>query len=63
VHLEVISDEEDEDDGFLVDPDPVDQEDEDGLQQHFVQAARNAQLNSEEREFTRWTEQVNRGGQ
>jgi hypothetical protein len=60
VHLETISDGEDEDDGYLVDPDVMQDEDE-GLQEKFVQAARNAHLN-EDREFERWAKEVNRGG-
>jgi GPN-loop GTPase len=63
VHLETISDGEDEDDGYLVDPDPVDDEDdEEGLQKKFAQAARNAQMNAEDRDFERWANEINRGG-
>jgi len=64
VHLETISDGEDEgdeDDGFLVDPDPVDDEDE-TLQEKFVQAARNAQISAEDAGFDKWAREVNRGG-
>ena len=61
MNLETISDGEDEDSGYLVDPDPIDDEDE-SLQEKFVQAARNAQLNAEDQEFERWAKQVNRGG-
>jgi len=61
VNLETISDGEDEDSGYLVDPDPIEDEDE-GLQEKFVQAARNAQLNAEDKEFERWAKEVNRGG-
>jgi GPN-loop GTPase len=63
VHAETISDAEDgdEDDGFLVDPDPVDDEDE-TLQERFVQAARNAHISAEDDEFDRWTREINRGG-
>jgi len=61
VHLDTISDGEDEDDGYLVDPDPMDDEDE-TLHEKFAQAARNAQINAEDQEFARWTNQINRGG-
>jgi hypothetical protein len=44
-----------------VDPDAI-EDDDDGLQSKFEQAARNAQLNAEEEEFNRWTKQVNKGG-
>jgi GPN-loop GTPase len=62
VHLETISDgeDDDEDDGFLVDPDRVDDEGE-TLQEKFV-AARNAQVSAEDAEFDRWATEVNRGG-
>jgi hypothetical protein len=39
----------------------MDDEDE-GLQEKFVQAARNAQMNAEDEEFAQWMNQVNRGG-
>lgn len=61
VHLETISDGEDEDDGYLVDPDAVD-DGEEGLQDKFRQAARNAQLNMEDQDFERWMQLANRGG-
>lgn len=56
-----MSDGEDEDDGFIVDPDPMDDDDE-GLQEKFAQAARNAQINAEDEEFNRWANQINKGG-
>ena len=59
--IDTISDGEDEDDGYIVDPDPMNDEDE-SLQEKFVQAARNAQLNAQDEEFVQWTKQVNRGG-
>ena len=64
VHLETISDAEDDDDdddGFLVDPDPIDDENE-TLQERFVQAARNAQMNAEDAECDQWAREVSRGG-
>ncbi len=61
MHLETISDGEDEDDGYIVDPDPMNDEDE-SLQAKFEEAARNAQRNAEEAEFNRWTSQINKGG-
>ena len=63
MHIDTISDveDEDDDDGFLVDPDPVENDDDDGLQGKFTQATRNSQLH-EDREFERWTQEVNRGG-
>jgi GPN-loop GTPase len=61
VHLDTISDGEDEDDGYLVDPDAMNDDDE-GLQEKFAQAAKNAQINAEDEEFARWTKEVNRGG-
>ena len=61
VHLETISDGEDEDDGYLVDPDAVVDEDE-GLQDKFRQAARNARLNVEDQDFEQWMQLANRGG-
>jgi len=64
VQLETISDgedEDDEDDGFLVDPDPVDDENQ-TLQERFVQAARNAQTNAEDAGFDRWAREASRGG-
>jgi hypothetical protein len=39
----------------------VNHEDE-GLQEKFAQAARNAHLNAEDEEFARWANQINRGG-
>jgi hypothetical protein len=45
----------------LVDPDLIEDEDE-SLQEKFVQAARNAHLNAEDEEFDRWTKEVNKGG-
>jgi hypothetical protein len=65
VHLDTISDGEDEDDGYLVDPDPMEDDDEEGLQRKFQQAALNAQTNAgtyEDREFDRWATEANRGG-
>ena len=44
-----------------MDPDPID-DDDDGLHEKFAQAARNAQINAEDKEFERWTTQINRGG-
>ena len=61
MHIDTISDGEDEDDGFIVDPDPLDDDDE-GLQEKFAQAARNAQINAEDEEFNRWANQINKGG-
>jgi len=60
VHVDTISDGEDEDDGYLVDPDAPYEEDE-GLQQKFEQARR-SQVGAEDQEFERWVQQVNRGG-
>ena len=37
-------------------------DDDEGLQEKFAQAGRNAQLNAEDEEFARWTKQLNRGG-
>jgi hypothetical protein len=66
VHVDTISDGEDEDDGFLVDPDPLDDEDdEESLQRKFQQAALNAKSNAEtveDREFNRWATEASRGG-
>jgi hypothetical protein len=68
VHLDTISDGEDEDDGYLVDPDPMgdndnDDEDEEGLQRKFQQAALNAKANAsiEDGEFDRWASEAARG--
>jgi GPN-loop GTPase len=66
VHLDTISDGEDEDDGYLVDPDPMDDDDDDdeeGLQRKFQQAALNAQANNsiEDGEFDRWASEAARG--
>ena len=61
MHLETISDGEDEDDGYIVDPDPMNDEDE-SLQAKFEEAAWNTQHNAEEAEFNRWTSQINKGG-
>jgi hypothetical protein len=64
VHVDTISDGEDEDDGFLVDPDPLDDQDDEGLQQKFQQAALNSKSNAEtveDRDFNRWTTEAGRG--
>ena len=61
MHLDTISDGEDEDDGYLVDPDAMDNEEE-SLQERFAQAARNEKLNAEDEEFMRWAKEVNKGG-
>ena len=38
------------------------EDDDEGLQDKFMQAARNAQLNAEDQDFERWINQANQGG-
>jgi len=44
-----------------MDPDPVDDENQ-TLQERFVQAARNAQTNAEDAEFDQWAREASRSG-